>query len=103
MRRYSALRQSYGTSIPPRMRIEVYERDGGCVGFGRLPGDCSGALELDHVRASHATGKKSRTEPDNLVSLCGAHHRYKTEHGRDARPVLLDYLATRYAPGADEC
>lgn len=92
MRRYGGLRQSFGTSIPPRLRIRVYERDRGCVGFGRLPGDCAGALELDHVRASHAMGMKSETVESNLVSLCGAHHLYKTEHGREARPILLAYL-----------
>lgn len=74
------------------MRLDVLVRDNGCIGFGRLPGDCSGGLELDHVRASGGMGMKSRTEPDNLVSLCGAHHRYKTANGRTARPILLAYL-----------
>ena len=31
---------------------------------------------------------------DNLVVLCGLHHLWKTEHGREARPLLLDYLST---------
>lgn len=35
---------------------------------------------------------KSRTAADNLVTLCGSHHRYKTEHGREARPILIEYL-----------
>ena len=35
---------------------------------------------------------KSETTAANLVSLCGDHHRWKTEHGREARPLLLAYL-----------
>ena len=92
LRRYAQLKPSRGTTIPAEVRLFVLHRDGGCVGFGRLPGECQGGLELDHVRASHGMGMKSATTADNLVSLCAAHHRYKTEHGREARPILLDYL-----------
>ena len=90
MRRYAPLKASRGTVIPPAMRLRVYRRDNGCV-LG--PQGCSGANELDHVRASGAMGMKSVTCDCNLVTLCGAHHRYKTEHGREVRPILLDYLA----------
>lgn len=69
------------------------ERAGGCVGRGRLPGECEGGLEQDHVRGSGGIGLKSRSTADNLVVLCGSHHRYKTEHGHEARPILLAYLA----------
>jgi len=75
------------------LRLAVLERDQGCVGFGRLPGACEARLELDHVRASGGLGMKSRTTLDNLVALCSGHHRWKTEHGREARPILLAYLA----------
>jgi 5-methylcytosine-specific restriction endonuclease McrA len=92
MRRYAQLAPSSGTRIPGTLRVAVLERDRGCVGFGRFPGDCQGALELDHVRASHAMGRKSETVAANLVALCGAHHRWKTTHGREARPILLAYL-----------
>lgn len=98
MRRYAPLKASRGTVIPPEVRLRVYARDRGCVGFARLPGPCAGALELDHVRASHGIGMKSDTDDANLVSLCGAHHKYKTEHGREARPVLLAYLAEMPSP-----
>jgi len=93
MRRYAPMKASRGTVIPTAMRIEVLVRDAGCMGY-RLswPGDCAGALSLDHVRASHGIGMKSETSPRNLVSLCANHHRYKTEHGRDTRPQLLRYL-----------
>lgn len=94
MRRYAPVKPSTGTRIPPEMRLRVLTRDSGCVGFGRFPVECAGGLELDHVRASHGTGMKSTTCDCNLVALCGSCHRYKTEHGRDARPILLDYLAT---------
>ena len=85
--------KSRGTVIPAAVRLAVHLRDDGCVGH-RLgwAGPHTSALELDHVRAG-GMGLKSRTEPDNLVSLCGACHRWKTEHGREARPELLTYLA----------
>ena len=92
MRRYSSLKPSRGTVIPADVRLVVLARDQGCVGFGRLPGDCGGGLELDHVRASHGMGMKSSSEPSNLVTLCGRHHLMRTEHGRLYRPLLLDYL-----------
>lgn len=92
LRRYAPMKQSRGTVIPGELRVQVLSRDGGCVGAGRLPGSCAGSLELDHVRASHAVGMKSRTDADNLVSLCGSHHRWKTSFGREARPILLTYL-----------
>jgi len=82
--------------VDAELRLAVLERDGrnagGCVGWGRLPGECVGRLTLDHVRSSGALGKKSRTTLDNLVTLCIGHHQYKTEHGREARPILLHYL-----------
>jgi hypothetical protein len=107
------MKPSRGTVIPTDMRLRVLQRDaratGGCVGFGRLPGDCAGGLELDHVRASHGMGMKSETSEGNLVALCGAHHLYKTANGKAARPVLLDYLTTvehshvELLPWCDEC
>jgi len=64
-----------------------------------MPGDCLGGEELDHVRASHGMGLKSRTELDNLVLLCGIHHLWKTSNGREARLLLLRYLDN---PGGTE-
>lgn len=101
MRRYAAIAPSRGTQIPATMRLLVLDRDRGCVGPSvGMPGDCYGTLELDHVRASHGIGMKSRTAPDNLVTLCGGHHRTKTEAGRTWRPVLLDYLSRIEDPHA---
>lgn len=93
LRRYAPMKQSRGTVIPPFLRVIVLVRDDGCVGR-RLgwPGPHTSPLELDHVRASGGMGMKSRTSEDNLVSLCGDCHRWKTEHGREARPQLLEYL-----------
>jgi 5-methylcytosine-specific restriction endonuclease McrA len=93
MRRYAPIKPSRGTVIPADLRLLVLTRDNGCVGFGRFPVACSGPLELDHVRASHGIGMKSESTVENLVALCGNCHRYKTAYGREARPILLDYLA----------
>lgn len=95
LRRYAPMKASRGTVIPQDVRAFVSNRDRICVGVVvGMPGECSGSFELDHVRASGGLGIKSRSTPDNLVRLCGAHHRAKTEDGRRWRPVLLDYLTT---------
>lgn len=92
IRRNAPMKRSAGTVIPALIRLEVHQRDGMCVGY-RLgwPGTHTSALELDHVRAG-GMGMKSESLPSNLVALCGACHRWKTEHGREARPQLLAYL-----------
>ena len=71
----------------------VRARDGGCVGpRAGLPGDCGGPLELDHVLNGGLALRGPSTE-GNLVTLCRDHHRYKTEHARGARMLLVAYLA----------
>lgn len=93
LRRYAPMKQSRGTVIPSDVRRAVVARDKVCVGLiAGFPGPHGGTLEVDHVRASHAIGMKSSSTEDNLVLLCGLHHRWKTEHGREARPLLLAYL-----------
>ena len=93
LRRYQRLQPSRGTVIPAAVRLEVHLRDNGCVGMALgWPGPHTSALELDHVRAG-GMGMKSRSTADNLVVLCSATcHRWKTEHGRIARPILLAYI-----------
>lgn len=93
MRRYSPIKPSKGTVIPPAIRLAVLIRDGACVGprVGMIT-PCQGSIELDHVRASHGMGMKSETTPGNLVVLCGLHHRMKTADGRKWRPLLVEYL-----------
>ena len=93
LRRYAPMKPSRGTVIPAGLRLDVLLRDLGCVGY-RLgwPGPHTSPIELDHVRASGGLGLKSSTTADNLVSLCGDCHRWKTSHGREARPQLVEYL-----------
>ena len=99
LRRYAPMKPSKGTVIPPLLRIRVLERDRMCVGrLVGFPTTCAGPLELDHVRASHAMGRKSVTCECNLVATCSACHRWKTLNGKKARPLLMDYLA-RFAYG----
>lgn len=96
LRRYQPLKPSRGTVIPPKLRIEVFEADRGCVGprVG-MPGECFGALEIDHVRASGGIGMKSETSLHNLVALCSTHHREKTNNGKTWRPKLIEQIAKR--------
>jgi 5-methylcytosine-specific restriction endonuclease McrA len=93
VRRYAPIKPSRGTVIPPDIRLKVLLRDKACVGpaVGMIT-PCQGSIELDHVRASHGMGMKSETTPENLVTLCGLHHRMKTADGRKWRPRLLEYL-----------
>lgn len=101
LRRYSALKPSRGTVWPPEVRAEVERLDGGrCVceraGFPtEVVAACTGDLQLDHVRASHGIGMKSRSTVDNAVLLSATAHRWKTNHGREARPLLLDWIDRR--------
>lgn len=97
MRRYAPIKPSKGTGIASGVRFEVLTRDKGCVGpaVGMIT-PCQGAIELDHVRASHGMGMKSESTAANLVSLCGLHHRMKTADGRKWRPALLAYLGRFY-------
>lgn len=102
LRRYAEFKASRGTVIPARLRAEVLNADKGCAGqkVGMVH-ECSGSIELDHVRASGALGRKSPTERGNLVSLCGSHHREKTHNGRKWRPLLLAYIEARDTPADD--
>ncbi len=79
--------------VTPGDYVAVRHRDGwGCVGalLGFGPG-CAGRIELDHVR-NGGMALRGPSTPDNLVSLCTAHHRFKTEHARAIRFVLIGYL-----------
>jgi 5-methylcytosine-specific restriction endonuclease McrA len=99
LRRYARIKKSRGTVIPPEVRRAVVARDVVCIGLiAGFPTTHGGTLELDHVRASHGIGMKSESTVENLVLLCGTCHRWKTEHGREARPLLLAYLEQRVNP-----
>ena len=99
--------QEWGVALTIEKEVYEYVRltDAGCVaprlGLG-LERKCFGRIEVDHVRASGALGKKSRTTADNLVSLCGQHHYLKTMNGRTWRPVLIRYINEREGIDADD-
>lgn len=96
LRRYAPLKASHGTTWPDEVLARLRERDRACVGYViDMPGECYGALEPDHVRASGGLGMKSRSTLDNGALLCSVHHRYKTEHGREWRPRLIAYIEGR--------
>lgn len=103
LRRYAPLKRSRGTVWPPRVKQAIFERDGwecvgGKLGFPAHDALLCRAIEPDHVRASHATGMKSRSTVDNGATLGAACHRWKTDHGKEARPALLDWIAAHPAP-----
>jgi hypothetical protein len=97
LRRYTALTYVPQASLIAerrQFRMLVLERDNyQCVGkLLGFPGECFGALEADHIRASGALSVKSVSHPDNGASLCSLHHRWKTVNGREARPKLVAYV-----------
>jgi hypothetical protein len=52
-------------------------------------------LEIDHVNSS-GFGKRGPSIPENLVVLCGYHHRVKTEASKRWRLALNEYLLEVY-------
>jgi 5-methylcytosine-specific restriction endonuclease McrA len=99
LRRYAPMKQSRGTTWPYLDRRVIDTRDGGrCVASrARFPESvlarCMGVpVERDHVRASHGIGMKSDSVHWNGVLLCPNCHRWKTDNGKAARPLLLAYL-----------
>ena len=71
---------------------DVRARDGGCIGpRAGLPGPCEGLLEMDHV-LNGGMALRGPSVMDNLATLCRGHHRYKTEHAREARRLLVAHI-----------
>jgi len=90
--------------VTPETRDLVLRRDRGCIASRiGMPGICGSqfgpspypALEIDHVNNA-GLGKRGPSIPENLVTLCGLHHRVKTEQGRIWRPKINEYLGTIY-------
>lgn len=52
-------------------------------------------LEIDHVNTA-GFGKRGPSIEENLVILCGYHHRIKTEASRIWRAALNEYLRECY-------
>lgn len=90
LRRYAPMKASIGTTWPSEVRVHVASHQPGCLGpVARMPEPCGGSVELDHIRASGAIGRKSKSIAVNAARLCGIHHRRKTEAGKTWRPVLI--------------
>lgn len=86
------------------VRLSVLKRDSGCISAKiGMPGLCGTQfgpspnpnLELDHVNGS-GMGKRGPSIAENLVTLCGLHHRMKTEQARIWRPKINEYLSNYY-------
>lgn len=86
------------------VRRSVIKRDGGCVGLKlNMPRQCGtqfgegtkGAIEIDHV-VSGGLGRRGPSAEKNLVSICGIHHRVKTESSKLWRAKIIEYLENYY-------
>jgi hypothetical protein len=82
--------------VTPATAEHVRERDDfGCIGPAvGMPRFCGGRIELDHILNGGLSFRGPST-PDNLASLCGTHHRVKTEASRKWRPLLVAEVALR--------
>ena len=98
LRRYAPIKPSRGTVWPPDVVEAARRLHGPCMGPAVvMPGPCEGSSEPDHIRASGAIGKKSRSTLDNCAPLCSIHHRLKTREGRTWRPKLIELVDLRLA------
>lgn len=90
-----------GDPWPKDVTAAMRERDDNrCVGpLAGFPTVCQGTVERDHIRASGALSKKSRSTLDNGALLCFACHRWKTDHGHEARPLLIAYVDRKALEG----
>ncbi len=76
------------------MWAAVRARDGGCVASrAGMDGPCDGPLEMDHV-LNGGMALRGPSDAGNLVVLCRRHHRWKTEHARVARRLLVAYIGS---------
>lgn len=91
--------------VTPEVYAAVMLRDNRtCVGPGvGMDGKCGSqwgpgrpvVLEIDHVNNA-GFGKRGPSVEENLVVLCGYHHRIKTEASRFWRVALNEYLRSHY-------
>jgi hypothetical protein len=86
--------------VTPELRYAVMKRDHICVGAKIGMGEACGSQfgsgsnivwELDHVDNA-GLGRRGPSTMDNLVLICGYHHRVKTESSKTWRPKLREYL-----------
>jgi hypothetical protein len=94
-------RHAHRDPVTPELRLEVLERDQGCV-YPLVEGllvegwavgiYCAGRLTLDHVQDGYGRmGKRAPSDMAHLVTLCEHHHimsGWATSH----RPELREYL-----------
>jgi hypothetical protein len=103
LRRYAPLKQSRGTVWPADVREHIATHQPYCIGpLAGMPGECVGASELDHIRASHGTGMKSDSIATNGARLCSWHHYLKGQAGKIWRPRLITVVRSLFR-GCERC
>lgn len=90
------------SNFPAPIVRQIRYRDQGCLGpRAGFPGRCGGGLETDHIRGSGGLQMKSPSVRTNGATLCAVHHRWKTDHGRTARPALIALVESLETGGLD--
>ncbi len=85
---YAAVMLRDQSCVGPRVGME--EECGSQWGPGRPV-----VIEMDHVNSA-GFGKRGPSIEENLVVLCGYHHRVKTEASRRWRAAINEYLEQFY-------
>jgi hypothetical protein len=92
--------------VTPELRYAVIRRDHACVGAKIGMGGACGSQfgsgtdivwELDHIDNA-GMGRRGPSTMENLVLMCGYHHRVKTEATRTWRPKLREYIHEKSGP-----
>src|SRR5690348_15941251 len=98
------MKPSAGTRWPAAVVAHARSHQPACLGTlttPRMPGDCMGEREGDHVRASGGIGMKSKSIATNYALTCSWHHSVKGRFGRTWRPRLLAVIAKLHGECAD--
>jgi hypothetical protein len=79
LQRSAPIKRKHGsTAVPADVYLAVTRRDGGCVARRTIPHvSCFGRIDPHHIRRRSQGGPDT---PENLVSLCRAHHSWVHEH-----------------------
>ena len=87
LKRTALKRKPKRRAVPSDIYQQVLARDMGCVGRAYLPFvQCYGRIDPHHVLRRSQGGQDT---PDNLISLCRAHHSFVHDHPQQSYDLGL--------------
>jgi len=79
-------KRSLSNSLSVQWAKCVKARDKGCKMAGMLGITCSETLEAHHIKGRFY--KALKHDPDNGLTLCNNHHRWVTDHHKEANKLI---------------